>query len=294
MINYDIKLDTGDSLDIELKNNLYGDKLIHDDCIFRYMNFEKFVHFITNGLYLTRVDFFDDRFEGDYTETIYKTSELIDCNGVKATKSLHTNKQYINRSAYASCWALGETESMAHWDIYGGGKNSVAIKTSIGKLIKELEFYNYNNTENTEVDRRNIIIQRFSRKVAAKISYIDYYKQSIDIAKWHCDDYLNRLLSKHHGYAYENEARILYDFSKYLPTSTYENGSHMSQEIGSGFSIPVNSKNLLTSVIVSPRADAWFFDVINNILISNGFFENSLNDILKYSEFRHSPSEKSA
>lgn len=50
------------------------------------------------------------------------------------------NADYFYRRArignYVSCWTMSGKDSMALWHIYGGVRNSVAITTTVERMIK--------------------------------------------------------------------------------------------------------------------------------------------------------------
>ena len=110
------------------------------DKVLRYMSFDKFMDVLMHSrLFLARADKFDDDFEGSYTTLIYEMSKDIpvESNRVTSNKGIVNNVKELKESAVCSCWTLSKYENMALWKLYGG-KNSIAIETTIGAIEHEL------------------------------------------------------------------------------------------------------------------------------------------------------------
>jgi hypothetical protein len=92
--------------------------------IWRYMPFTKFAWLIANkSLYFSRLDQHDDWWEG----LLPKSSD-------------NETKKYIRYNRFINCWHMNESESDAMWKLYGGSSGeTIAIKTSVGRLIQALE-----------------------------------------------------------------------------------------------------------------------------------------------------------
>ena len=114
-----------------------------DTTLWRYMSFEKFVSILATGsLFFTRVDKFDDPFEGFTPPLLTYMYELIINHAedtkkaglesaVKAMKNWH---KYI----MCNCWHQNEEESMAMWEKYQMRNSGIAIKTTMKNLKKSL------------------------------------------------------------------------------------------------------------------------------------------------------------
>jgi hypothetical protein len=95
-----------------------------NNTIWRYMSFSKFVWLIAKeSLYFSRLDQHADSWEG-----------LLPQNWDTEVK------KYARFNLYVNCWHMNNGESDAMWKLYGAASGeTVAIKTTIGRLIKALE-----------------------------------------------------------------------------------------------------------------------------------------------------------
>ena len=134
-----------------------------------------------------------------------------------------------------NCWHLNQHESYPFWKVYGGGGNSIAIKSNIDRLKRCFGKYaDY-----------NIYI--------GEISYIDYSNDVIDER-----NLLNLFLHKRHPFKDEREVRcILYDdgdiglFSEDEPDPSQ---LLMGEKIvlGTGVNVPIDIGILVEEIYVSP------------------------------------------
>jgi hypothetical protein len=222
------------------------------DKLLRYMDFTKFMDLVHNKwLYFPRADSFDDKFEGYYTNQIYEISKKItieSSNGKSSNQGLHEQTILVKESAYVSCWMRSLHESMAHWEIYGG-KNSVAILTSVKRLKKQLD-----NTGNTLV-KKYLTGPNF-----VPVDYIDHHSINDELARDLLDDPLNPLRKKNIAFQYEDEVRVIYSHYHHpLAKNSF------NEKLGKGFTVDINCNDLIENIIVSPKADKWFFDLVNEL-----------------------------
>lgn len=98
--------------------------------IFRYMDFEKFVRLmITKSLYFPRLDELEDEFEGSPRIKIRES-------GFREGALLRSSLRRLSK--FVSCWTCLEGYPNYMWKEYAPG-NGVAIKTTTGKLLDNLE-----------------------------------------------------------------------------------------------------------------------------------------------------------
>ncbi|MFA1012252.1 MULTISPECIES: DUF2971 domain-containing protein [Pseudomonas syringae group] len=144
-----------------------------------------------------------------------------------------------------SCWHTdsADVESMAMWKIYGGSAASVCVESTVGALVNSM------------------IIPAGLEVHAGKVSYVDYEKDYIGV-----DDPLQFFFNKSKHYEFEKEFRFV------LHPNKLE--SLLSARAEFGTSIPVEPKSVIESVVVSPAATDWFFDLINLIMKDAGYSVN--------------------
>src|SRR5260370_2532411 len=97
--------------------------------LWRYLSFAKFAALLDAGrLHFTRVDRFDDHFEGAWPQQDYAKWQKVEGFNVNAfTES-------VRPAMAVSCWAESEYESAAMWRLYTSGNEGVAVVTSFRKL----------------------------------------------------------------------------------------------------------------------------------------------------------------
>lgn len=109
--------------------------LRRDWIVRRYLDLPKYLDLLrSQALYLRRADGFIDRFEGALTPAFRKVLDEAHRKG-----QLEYDADYFYRrsraGSYVSCWSLGVHDNMALWQLYGGVSSSVAITSTIGKLV---------------------------------------------------------------------------------------------------------------------------------------------------------------
>ena len=110
------------------------DKDIDEDTvIWRYRSFKRFKQLLKEeSLHFHRIDDFADPFEGSIPKLV------DDIRETHATEREARVDQALNRRlrqhTFANCWHMKERESANMWDNYGGDKNVIAIKSTVGQL----------------------------------------------------------------------------------------------------------------------------------------------------------------
>ncbi len=242
-------------------------KINSSDKVLRYMSFEKFMDMVCRAkLYVSRADSFDDGFEGNYTQLVYEISKgiTVTSNGTTSNQGIINNTKEIKESAFISCWTLSESESMALWKLYGG-KNSIAIETTVGSLDTELCTQNNNN-----------LIDLLNKRIA-KVDYIDHKSRDEGLARELLTSRRAPLMKKAKAYSYEQEIRIIIDhLDHHLPD--------LKERLGAGLDVEINIKRLINKIFVSPLADIWFFNLLKRILKYHG-----MSDLVLWSNMRSTP-----
>ncbi|MEX2036885.1 MAG: hypothetical protein WEA28_17015 [Xanthobacteraceae bacterium] len=123
------------------------------------------------GLYFSRGDLLEDRFEGSYTNsTIQKRPQIyqvfadqLNKNGDPVTgDELSQEVADLFRKSvnlvYVNCWHQNEYESVAMWKLYAPANESIAIVSTVKKLIDALD----------------------DSCIVSSVTYLDYGKDHID------------------------------------------------------------------------------------------------------------------
>ena len=101
--------------------------------IWRYMELWKFLDIIDNKrLFLSQVSQFEDKLDGRIPSSKIREASLDH----PLVKIDNFAEKILKKSHYINCWSSEDDETYPLWKIYSDYRNSVAIKTTIGDLIK--------------------------------------------------------------------------------------------------------------------------------------------------------------
>lgn len=198
----------------------------------RYMDLPKLLDLLhSSSLYFRRADGFADRLEGALFPSFRK-----ELNKAYDRKELDHDADYFYRKArmgnYVSCWTIGARDNMALWQLYGGVKTSIAITSTVDRLINCGFSWN-----------RSVLLH--------KIKYVDHRK----IKNYDVGASSDVLRYKSDAYKYERELRIV------VPQQ--ETGWE-SNPIKIKLSLP-NVDALVRSVVVAPEADESFLESVRDL-----------------------------
>lgn len=122
---------------------------------------------------------------------------------------------------------------MALWQLYGGAASSVAVTSTIDKLLAAA--FHWEETVSIH-----------------KVRYIDHFK-SPNMAVG-TGGGVDLLQFKHDAYAYENEVRLIVSRPKTWKTNE------------TGIRLPLGDLNkVIRSVVVAPEAPSWFFELVEDV-----------------------------
>ena len=161
--------------------------------IWRYISLSTFAAMLElQGVWFSSPLKFDDAFEGTFplkpvtpqTSAVARHPLFTEATA----KAFEKSPRAIMSSSFVSCWFMGEHESAALWKIYGSGKESLAIQTTIEKLVKLAE----------------------TRVMVGMVTYIDYLQEDFN-----SDNLFNLLFHKRKTFEHEKEFRaVIVDPSK--------------------------------------------------------------------------------
>lgn len=142
------------------------DDFSESDTIWRYFDLSKFISFLlTKELYLTRLDKFQDKYEGelpinDYLDNMHELLGRLSFIKDLKREDMWSFLDIQNKlSLFANCWHLNSIENFAMWKIYLSSNEGVAIKIKIGDLISS--------------------IKNPTGLIYGKVNYLDFKKESI-------------------------------------------------------------------------------------------------------------------
>jgi hypothetical protein len=107
--------------------------------IWRYLDFTKLVSLIdSRSLFFSRLDTFDDPFEGSYTKINVVARSIVPSGIPDEFKEnylkMNEGRSGFNRNwpkfNFASCWHMNEHESAAMWKLYLKSDEGIAIQST--------------------------------------------------------------------------------------------------------------------------------------------------------------------
>jgi hypothetical protein len=209
--------------------------------IWRYIDFTKFVDLLTSKkLFFCRSDNFDDPFEG-----VFKLKDFDKSNGMFDDQSI-TKKFY-----FLNCWHINKHQSDAMWKIFLNTNNGIAIKSTVGNIIKSFE-----NTED-EVGISKVYYRDFD-KVTFRELMVEPQNRMFG-GQGGC---VNQFNYKRISFEHEKELRLYY-IDLPIP-HVIKNG--IPREPLTKKHIDVNISELIQEVVIAPFADKWFQEMVERLL----------------------------
>ena len=143
-----------------------------------------------------------------------------------SVRGLASITEDLRKIVLVDCWHWNQFESAAMWNLYSEWERGIAIQTTVGSFQKSL------------TGPEAVFV--------GKVKYIDYDKQEIDR-----NNALIPYLTKRKSFAHEREVRALI-----LPLEPQQEGRYHE----------VDLELLIRKVIVAPRAQDWFLDLVRAVL----------------------------
>jgi hypothetical protein len=231
-----------------------------DTHIWRYIDFTKFVDLITSSkLFFCRSDNFEDPFEGMFRLKDYEK-----------TKHMFQDQELTKKFYFLNCWHINDNQSDAMWKIFLNTNNGIAIKSTVGDLIKSLD-----NSE----DEIHI----------GKVYYRDFEKVTFDELMFESQNRLfegrggsvSQFNYKRISFEHEKELRLFY-IDMPIPHAI-KNG--IPREPITHKHIDINISELINEIVIAPFADAWFKEMIENLIKKlNLNFKITKSDLYKLTE----------
>lgn len=254
-------------------------KISDDTIIWRYMTLESFVSLISNSSLsfcrydkLKAIDPYEcslSKYELEQDDFRFKAVEkILNMIGNKNLKgNIEIIREVTNRNideedkgTFINCWHMNFYESVAMWDSFTNSKTGIAIKTTLGALKKSL------------LTEHNLSFR--------PVEYLDLnnYKGST-----------YKVLRKTKYFEHENELRVYFHYVNEREFKEEEFKIDNRKEIHTimkinnpeRIEIKVNLNNLISEVIISPKADGWFINMVDKLLQ-----DYNLNFIVKESDIR--------
>lgn len=251
-----------------------------DTVLWRYMDLSKLLDMLVNNhIVFPRLDSFEDIYEGQpqkYKDAIHKafTIEGIQDKGVDYNAAIDIYYKLSKVRTYISCWHMNNYESAGMWKLYCKTNESIAIRTTLGKLKNSLttpdsdwvgliEFGKVDYEDNTDFLVSQYINEIRSNKPAS-ISHHEIF-----FAKRPSFEHEKEL----RAVAY-NPKRMLGVFQNHLSPEDLKKTTPYVQ------SIECNLENLIDGIVIAPDAKGWFVETVKKTIIQLGFkFDVTQSDL---------------
>lgn len=236
--------------------------------IWKYLDLWKFLFLLTTStLHFSRVDKFvtEDPSEGlatlQYIEYFFPslTRDMSKKQKEKFYKDELKRKSDARRFYAVSCWHMNDDENMAMWKLYAKQEYGIAIKTTVQKIIDQI---------NSIKDVKFVIGQvQYRNKIETNSGYIDFYTHHFFI--------------KNPPYEYEREFRVLIDKQPSKPLESKDDSwSSLNQHdtiLDSGVQINVNMSQFISEIVLSPFMEDHNVRIIKKISEKYGLRKNIIN-----------------
>jgi hypothetical protein len=213
--------------------------------IWRYMDLAKFVSMCqSNALHFARANIMEDIFEGSTSQPTLdarrsKLPNASDEEYDEFNKQTSAGAKRMPSYAYLSCWHMNEHESVAMWKIYqSGAPQGIAIRSTYRRLSEAI------------TDDSGILI--------GTVAYADYATEVLP------EGLFARFLHKRISFDYEREIRAAHLAQRYIEHEGW------APEGPPVVPISVDLDKLVETVYVSPKASAWFADVVRDVIARYG------------------------
>ncbi len=241
-----------------LRQNMYKEhpcfKTPDDETpIWRYMDFSKFVSlldssslFFPSALTLAAIDPYEGSYakgniEYDPNKDPYlkmEKPEVIDMIKQASKRSRSFVKENVRKGTYINSWYINDYDSAAMWKYYADSKDGIAIVSTVGRFKRAME--------------------SFPKEVyIGEVAYIDYETSTIPGG-----NLFFPFVHKRKSFEHERELRaVFWDSSFFEATSN----------LPVGFSVPVDTKELITRVVTSPTSSEWINKLVTAVSKKYGF-----------------------
>lgn len=237
-----------------------------DVVIWRYMDLSKFLDILVyKRLVFPRLDQFEDVYEGHPSKFLEAMSYAFsdpDSENMREMieKEIKTFFKLIKVRGYVSCWHGAEHESAGMWKLYCKTNESLAIKTTVGKLKQSLNTPNsdlVNTIEIGQVDYKNNC-----EELKKNFLEISRKKECIKVG------YADVVFSKRPSFEHEKEIRVIAFNQQKIMDSENKDMSETDLKLTTPNiqKVECDVDQMIDEVVIAPDAPQWFVDLVNELV----------------------------
>jgi hypothetical protein len=205
----------------------------------KYLNLSKFVSLLKDGIWFSRLDNFDDDYEGRVSDKTvrhrfdqWEYLEFEDDPPPYDLRQMYAAEdEILRKQSFVSCWRYGREESAIFWNAYINDRNGVAVETTLDTLSSAME----------RADREVLI---------GKVNYRKYKGGDERFAA----NGVDRVFHKRVAFGDEKELRLLARQQlNDLDLEVSETGEiDIELEADPGFNLKVDPEDLIDRIILPP------------------------------------------
>lgn len=224
---------------MQIKQNKKFD-LEKNDQLWRYINLHQLLYFLnTETIFFAPLSSFEDPLEGFSKKNL----NAVEGEQPAEQKFNHRDLQEQQQLMYASCWFLGDSESMAMWETHSN-PDSVALQFNARSLIDLI----LRNAENFQSDD-------FTELTYGKVDYTKLFQLNNQEFEKHNHEFVGFLKDK--SYKHEEEFRFIVTQS-----------AELKKEFR-GFDLPAGSlRELDFYIFTHPKMESWKHKNLHKVLQS--------------------------
>lgn len=213
--------------------------------IWRYMDLPKFLQMLEQGgLYFATLSEFADKWEAVLGREL---TQSIATHFGGASGSVIQLFQEFSKHTAVNCWYQGDGESIAMWELYTSTEYGVAIKSTVGDLMRALSVY-----------EKEVFI--------GSVRYEDHTAPPTQtLAQPKITPY-QAILQKRTCYRHECELRVITELLPSFPDNAALGTLIVHPFPEQGSVIPVHLKTLIHSVTTGPHYPRWARDLLASAL----------------------------
>lgn len=242
-----------------LKHSSFNNPENPNQKIWRYVDLTKFLDLLNSkSLYFTRLDKFDDIFEGAVpvktaqTRRIPKHQAFVDgeiINFFEIPENYIEHQKREREKFAANCWHMNDYESAAMWRLYLKSNEGIAVQSNFNKLKK-------------------ILSKPRTQFFVGTVSYIDYENDDLKF-----ENTFLPFVHKRKSFSHENELRII------IPIEAPNNFGKIDLKNG-GWKIKVDLNDLIENIYISPESPEWITKLVADTCQKFGYNFNVINSRL--------------
>ena len=199
--------------------------------------------------------------------------------------------KFVKNLMFCNCWSLKENEDALLWERYGHQNSScIAIQSTIERMIDSfnaskdiihigrVKYKNYDtehikgfeNFHHINLEHPNSLMDLFYAPMLSKRNAYETEDEirAIISYQWVCEEFLNRAyLSDIPFYGsdgfHQNDIRSRKHLMKNKIMFTSEDKYYWVPRV---VNVKVNLDTLIEKIVVSPKANSWFLDILKNLV----------------------------